>query len=538
MKTNWWKQATIYQIYPRSFQDTNGDGIGDLPGVTQRLDYLQFLGIEAIWLSPVYQSPNEDNGYDISDYEAIGSEYGTMADMLHLLTEANKREIKIIMDLVVNHTSSEHPWFQAALKDPTSKYHDFYVWRKGNKEELPNDLQSNFGGSAWTFVPTLGEYYLHLHAKEQPDLNWENPVLRKEIYRMMNFWIEKGVGGFRLDVIDLIGKEPDLLITKNGPKLHELLHEMNQQTFGPYDLVTVGETWGATPEIAELYSDPARKELSMVFQFEHINLDKQPGQRKWDLKPLDPQELHQVFAKWQTQLAGKGWNSLFWNNHDLPRIISRWGEDSEYRVVSGKMLAIYLFFLQGTPYIYQGEEIGMVNYPVRHIDEVDDIESRRMYAERLQEGYTQSELLRSINAKGRDNARHPMQWTAEPNAGFTTGVPWLPVGDARQINVEAALADPDSLFYTYKKLIQFRKEFPLLTEGSFETVDTENPTVLAHMRKDQEKKILVVVNFSQQLAQFPLSKIPYQIKELLIHNYQKELTDDLLPYEAYAIEIR
>lgn len=536
MKTNWWKKATIYQIYPRSFQDTNGDGIGDLPGITQRLDYLQFLGIEAIWLSPVYQSPNEDNGYDISDYEAIGPEYGTMTDMLYLITEAKKRKIKIIMDLVVNHTSSEHPWFQAALQNSTSKYHDFYVWRKGCEQAPPNDLQSNFGGSAWTFVPALGEYYLHLHAKEQPDLNWENPALRQEIYRMMNFWITKGVGGFRLDVIDLIGKEPDALITKNGPQLHKLLQEMNQETFGPYDLVTVGETWGATPEIAQLYSDPAREELSMVFQFEHINLDKQPGKRKWDLKVLDPQELHQVFAKWQTELAGKGWNSLFWNNHDLPRIISRWG-DEKYRVVSGKMLAIYLFFLQGTPYIYQGEEIGMLNYPISHIDEVDDIESRRMYAERLEMGYTKAELLRSINAKGRDNARHPMQWTSGEQAGFTTGVPWLPVGNADQINVEAALADPDSLFYTYQKLIQFRKELPILTEGTFTSVDTANTTVLAYTRTDQAKTLLVVVNFSREPAQFALSEMPYEVKEVLIHNYQKALTDALLPYEAYAVEL-
>ncbi|WP_170923013.1 glucan 1,6-alpha-glucosidase [Enterococcus sp. 7F3_DIV0205] len=537
MKTNWWKKATIYQIYPRSFQDTNADGIGDIKGIIQRLDYLALLGIEAIWLSPVYQSPNEDNGYDISDYEAIGSEYGTMEDMDNLIAEAQKRNIKIIMDLVVNHTSSEHPWFQSALQNPASEYHDFYIWRKGNESEKPNELQSNFGGSAWTFVPTLGEYYFHLHAKEQPDLNWENPVMRQEIYRMMNYWIEKGVGGFRLDVIDLIGKEPDQLITKNGPKLHELLQEMNRNTFGDYDLVTVGETWGATPEIAQLYSDESREELSMVFQFEHINLDKQTGKRKWDIKKLDPKELHQVFSKWQTELAGKGWNSLFWNNHDLPRIISRWGDDEKYRVISGKMLAIYLYFLQGTPYIYQGEEIGMINYPIKTIDEVDDIESRRMYDERINSGYTEEEIIESINAKGRDNARHPMQWDYSEQAGFTKGLPWLPVGNSNEINVEAALNDPNSLFYTYQKLIQLRKEMPIIIEGTFENIPTNDATVLAYIREYQGEQLLVVVNFSDLPAYFALGKTRV-IKETLIHNYEKEITDELLAYEAYAVSLK
>lgn len=537
MKTNWWKKATIYQIYPRSFQDTNADGIGDLKGIIQRLDYLSFLGIEAIWLSPVSQSPNEDNGYDISDYEAIGSEYGTMEDMDNLIAEAQKRNIKIIMDLVVNHTSSEHPWFQSALQNPMSEYHDFYIWRKGNERKRPNELQSNFGGSAWTFVPELGEYYFHLHAKEQPDLNWENPLMRQEIYRMMNYWIEKGVGGFRLDVIDLIGKEPDQLITKNGPKLHELLQEMNRNTFGDYDLVTVGETWGATPEIAQLYSDESREELSMVFQFEHINLDKQTGKRKWDIKKLDPKELHQVFSKWQTELAGKGWNSLFWNNHDLPRIISRWGNDQKHRVISGKMLAIYLYFLQGTPYIYQGEEIGMINYPIKTLDEVDDIESRRMYDERINSGYTEEEIITSINAKGRDNARHPMQWDASEQAGFTKGTPWLPVGNSTEINVEAALNDPNSLFYTYQKLIQLRKEMPIIIEGTFENIPTDDATVLAYIREYQGERVLVVVNFSDQPAHFVLGKTRI-IKEMIIHNYKKEITDELLAYEAYAVYLK
>ncbi|MGX7203707.1 glycoside hydrolase family 13 protein [Enterococcus pingfangensis] len=537
MKTNWWKKATIYQIYPRSFQDTNDDGIGDLQGIIQHLDYLEFLGIDAVWLSPIYQSPNEDNGYDISDYQVINPEYGTMNDVETLIKKAKKRNIRIIMDLVVNHTSSEHPWFQSAVHDPKSEFHNFYIWRKSYDEKPPNDLQSNFGGSAWTYVPDLGEYYFHLHAKEQPDLNWENPSMRQEIYRMMNFWIEKGVGGFRLDVIDLIGKEPDQSITKNGPKLHELLQEMNRCTFGNYDLVTVGETWGATPEIAQLYSNESRDELSMVFQFEHINLDKQVGKRKWDLKELDPKELHQVFSKWQTELADKGWNSLFWNNHDLPRIISRWGNDQEYRVLSGKMLAIYLYFLQGTPYLYQGEEIGMINYPVESIDEVNDIESRRMYDERINSGYTKEEIIASINVKGRDNGRHPMHWDDSKQAGFTTSIPWLPVGDSSEINVATALEDQTSLFYTYKKLIQFRKKFPVITEGSFESISTGDTAILAYIRRYKEETLLVVVNFSNESDHFLLDSTQ-QIKEILIHNYEKEISQTLLPYESYAVLLK
>lgn len=530
MKTNWWKQAVIYQIYPRSFQDTNGDGIGDLPGIIARLDYLKKLGVDAIWLSPVYASPNDDNGYDISDYEAIGSEYGTMADMDQLIEKAQQYGIKVIMDLVVNHTSDEHYWFQDAKINRNSPYHDYYVWRK-----TPNELESNFGGSAWTYVPEVDQYYLHLHSKKQPDLNWENPEVRQAIYQMMNFWLEKGIGGFRLDVIDLIGKQPDQRITKNGPRLHEFLNEMHQKTFGHYDVVTVGETWGATPEIAQLYSQAERDELSMVFQFEHINLDKQSGKRKWDLKTLDPQELHQVFSKWQLELAGKGWNSLFWNNHDLPRIISRWGNDRNYRVVSGKMLAIYLHFMQGTPYIYQGEEIGMINYPVKSIEEVDDIESRRMYDERSELGYSEEAILHSINAKGRDNARHPMQWDDSKNGGFTTGTPWLPVGDAQVINAKAALADSDSLFYTYQRLIRLRKELPVIVSGDYHVVETPDAKVLAYLRTLGDQKLLVVVNFSEETAHFSLSS--YLVKEILIHNYQKKLADLLLPYEAYAIII-
>ncbi|MDT2401808.1 alpha-glucosidase [Enterococcus avium] len=538
MSNNWWQKAVIYQIYPRSFQDSNGDGIGDLNGIIQRLDYLAFLGVDALWLSPVYSSPNDDNGYDISDYEAIGSEYGSMADMDRLIQEASQRKIKIIMDLVVNHTSDEHVWFQEALKGKDNPYHQFYVWRSPVDGGVPNDLQSNFSGSAWTYVPHLDEYYLHLHSKKQPDLNWENPQMKQAIWDMMNFWLAKGVGGFRLDVIDLIGKEPDRGITKNGPKLHDLLQEMNRHTFGKHDVVTVGETWGATPEIAELYSNPARNELSMVFQFEHINLDKQSGKRKWDLKPLNPQELHEVFSKWQTELDEKGWNSLFWNNHDLPRIISRWGDDSEeFRLVSGKMLAIYLHFMKGTPYIFQGEELGMINYPIKEIQEVDDIESIRMYNERLAQGYPESELIASINAKGRDNARHPMQWDRQLNAGFSSVEPWLPVHpNYPTVNVEDALADENSLFYTYKQLIQLRKKYDVIVYGNYRAIKTNNPLVLAYQRFDQNDVVTVVVNFSNTTQQYSL-EILLSDNERLIHNYleRSEQWHELAPYEAYAV---
>lgn len=538
MSNNWWQKAVIYQIYPRSFQDSNGDGIGDLNGIIQRLDYLAFLGVDALWLSPVYSSPNDDNGYDISDYEAIGSEYGSMADMDRLIQEAAQRKIKIIMDLVVNHTSDEHVWFQEALKGKDNPYHQFYVWRSPVDGGVPNDLQSNFSGSAWTYVPHLDEYYLHLHSKKQPDLNWENPQMKQAIWDMMNFWLAKGVGGFRLDVIDLIGKEPDRGITKNGPKLHDLLQEMNRHTFGKHDVVTVGETWGATPKIAELYSNPARNELSMVFQFEHINLDKQSGKRKWDLKPLNPQELHEVFSKWQTELDEKGWNSLFWNNHDLPRIISRWGDDSEeFRLVSGKMLAIYLHFMKGTPYIFQGEELGMINYPIKEIQEVDDIESIRMYNERLAQGYPESELIASINAKGRDNARHPMQWDRQLNAGFSSVEPWLPVHpNYPTVNVEDALADENSLFYTYKQLIQLRKKYDVIVYGNYRAIKTNNPLVLAYQRFDQNDVVTVVVNFSNTTQQYSL-EILLSDNERLIHNYPErpEQWHELAPYEAYAV---
>ncbi|HFU3862304.1 TPA: alpha-glucosidase [Streptococcus suis] len=532
-KTDWWKKSVIYQIYPRSFQDSNGDGAGDIRGIISRLDYLHELGIDAIWLSPVYQSPMDDNGYDISDYQGIAPEFGTMEDMEELIAEGHKRNIKIIMDLVLNHTSDEHFWFQEALKGPDNPYYDYYVWA-----DEPNELRSTFSGSAWEYVPHLNKYYLHQFSVKQPDLNWKNPALKQEIWDMINFWIEKGVGGFRLDVIDLIGKEPEKLITADGPTLHPLIQELNEKTFGAYDLVTVGETWSADPENAQLYSHPDRKEFSMIFQFEHVGLDQQEGKEKWDLAPLDPARLHNVLSKWQTELVGKGWNSLFWNNHDLPRAISRFGDDRPaFRELSGKMLAIYLHFMSGTPYIYQGEEIGMINTPITDINQADDIETRRMYAERIENGFTKEELITSINAKGRDNARRPMQWTGAEGAGFSTGQAWLAFGDTvKDINVEKALADKQSLFYTYQKLIALRKEYPCMSEGKYEVMETGNSSVMAYRKYDEQDDFIILVNFTSDEQAFEVSSEGYS---LFMYNYEEAafLAGQLLrPYEAIVLK--
>ena len=532
-KTDWWKKSVIYQIYPRSFQDSNGDGVGDIRGIICRLDYLHELGIDAIWLSPVYQSPMDDNGYDISDYQGIAPEFGTMEDMEELIAEGHKRNIKIIMDLVLNHTSDEHFWFQEALKGQDNPYYDYYVWA-----DEPNELRSTFSGSAWEYVPHLNKYYLHQFSVKQPDLNWKNPALKQEIWDMINFWIEKGVGGFRLDVIDLIGKEPEKLITADGPTLHPLIQELNEKTFGAYDLVTVGETWSADPENAQLYSHPDRKEFSMIFQFEHVGLDQQEGKEKWDLAPLDPARLHNVLSKWQTELVGKGWNSLFWNNHDLPRAISRFGDDRPaFRELSGKMLAIYLHFMSGTPYIYQGEEIGMINTPITDINQADDIETRRMYAERIENGFTKEELITSINAKGRDNARRPMQWTGAEGAGFSTGQAWLAFGDTvKDINVEKALADKQSLFYTYQKLIALRKEYPCMSEGKYEVMETGNSSVMAYRKYDEQDDFIILVNFTSDEQAFEVSSEGYS---LFMHNYEEAafLAGQLLrPYEAIVLK--
>lgn len=538
--TQWWQRAVIYQVYPQSFQDSNGDGIGDLKGLIQRLDYLQKLGIDAIWLSPVYRSPGQDNGYDISDYQAINPQFGTMADLEALIRQAKARDIRIIMDLVVNHTSDEHRWFKVSRQSRANPYRDYYIWRDGSATGgPPNAMKSTFSGSAWRRDEATGQYYLHLFGDKQPDLNWANPQVRQAIYKMMNFWISKGIGGFRMDVIDLIGKEPDRGIRENGPKLHPYLQEMNRATFGDTDLLTVGETWGATPSIAQQYADPKRHELSMVFQFEMMQLDQQ-NDDKWALRPLDPAALKQVLIKWQTAFDyTKGWNSLFWNNHDLPRIVSRWGNDQRYRVKSAKMFAILLHLLRGTPYVYQGEEIGMTNAPVASIVDVQDIESANMYREQMALGQSEKTVLTAINAKGRDNARTPMQWRDAPNAGFTTNQPWLRVNpNYHTINVAAALDDPDSIFYTYQQLIRLRHENDVIVNGRFEAIQNLAPAVMAYYRVLGDTRWLVVVNLSEKRQPLDLND---QLEKTIVTNDAplQSLTDQTLqPYQAFAAIVR
>ena len=529
----WWKDTVVYQIYPRSFQDSNGDGIGDIRGIIQRLPYLEELGVGALWLSPVCRSPQDDNGYDISDYQDIDPMFGTLDDMEELIQKAKECGIRIIMDLVLNHTSDEHRWFREARKSKDNPYHDYYVWRDGKESKLPNDMESVFGGPAWEWVPELGQYYFHQFSVKQPDLNWENPKVRREIYDMILWWMDKGVGGFRLDVIDQIAKEPDLKITNNGPRLHEFIRELSKDTFQKGDLITVGEAWGADTERAKLYSNPDGSEFSMVFQFEHIGLDQQEGKTKWDLSPLPFVKLKKTLAKWQTELAGQGWNSLFWNNHDLPRIVSRWGNDGKYRVESAKMLASVLHGMQGTPYIYQGEELGMTNVHFDDISQYKDIETLHMYEERMEEGYSEEEVMASIYAKGRDNARTPMQWDESRHAGFTKGTPWIAVNpNYREINAAREMADPDSVFRYYQKLIRLRKEYPVFADGVFSLLLEEDEQIFAYTRTDEESELLVWANFTDRPAQCTWPE-EWKEAEVLLSNYDSSMkANELRPYET------
>ncbi len=532
----WWQKKVVYQIYPRSFQDSNGDGIGDIKGIISRLDYLEDLGIELLWLSPVYASPNDDNGYDISDYYTIMSEFGTMEDMDELIAEGKKRNIKLVMDLVANHTSDEHAWFiEAKAKGEKSPYYDYYVWREGTVDTLPNELMSTFGGNAWEYCEERKQYYLHLFSKKQPDLNWENADMRADIYKMICYWLDKGIAGFRLDVIDLIGKQPDKLITGNGPKLHDYIQEMTQQTFSKYDAFTVGETWGATAEIARKYSNPDKSELSMVFQFEQVAIGQEPGKSKWDERVWHFKELTDIFAKWQIQLADQGWNSLFWSNHDLPRAVSFYGntETEEKRVLSAKMLATLLHGLQGTPYIYQGEEIGMTNVKFESIEEYDDIEILNMYNERRAKGETDEQILKDVYRVGRDNARTPMQWDTTTNAGFSKGKPWIGMNENYQtINVETARKDENSIFHHYKTLINLRKTYDVFTDGTFTELNAQNEEVFVYQRENGAEKMWVIVNTSNTQQQYQLMEQP--TGEILLTNYKenKRLTTALEPFEA------
>ncbi|EPR4992617.1 glycoside hydrolase family 13 protein [Vibrio navarrensis] len=543
METKWWHDAVVYQIYPRSFCDSNNDGIGDINGIISKLDYLQQLGVNVLWLSPVYKSPMDDNGYDISDYQDIAAEFGTMDEMKTLLAEAKQRDIKIVMDLVVNHTSDEHPWFIEAKKSKDNPYRDYYIWRDAKPDgSAPDELGSIFGGSAWQWDETTQQYYFHLFSKRQPDLNWENPKVQQEVHQMMNWWIEQGIGGFRLDVIDLIGKEIDKGITGNGPRLHPLLQEMNRATFGDKDLLTVGETWGATPEIAKLYSDPARHELSMVFQFEHITLTWQHGD-KWNPIPLDLKQFKQVLTKWQTELADQGWNSLFWNNHDLPRVVSKYGNDRELRVESAKMLATALHFLKGTPYIYQGEEIGMTNVAFDSLQQYKDIETLNFYQVKTQSGVSHEHMMQAIHENSRDNARTPMQWSNAPHAGFSQVEPWIETNpNYGAINVEQALADQNSIFYHYQKLIQLRKAHPAIVYGDFTPLFEDHDSVFAYLRKHQDETLLVINNFSETALSVELPEaLRNQSVECLICNYeakqQLDVTLSLKPYESLAFKL-
>ena len=531
----WWENAVVYQIYPKSFQDSNGDGYGDIRGIISRLDYLKDLGIDAVWISPMYCSPQADNGYDISDYQDIDPMFGTMDDMEEMIREAGKRGIKIIMDLVLNHTSDEHRWFLEAVKGKENPYHDYYVWRDGEEGVYPNDMKSTFGGPAWEWVPELKQYYFHQFSVKQPDLNWENPKVRREIYDMILWWMDKGVGGFRLDVIDQIAKEPDLGITNNGPRLHEFLRELSRETCQKGNLITVGGAWGATPEIAKKYSNPDGSEFSMVFQFEHMVMDQEEGKEKWDLAPLPFVKLKKCMEKWQTELYEKGWNSLFWDNHDLPRIVSRWGDDGAYRVPSAKMLAAVLHGMQGTPYIYQGEELGMTNVRFDSIEEYRDIETLNMYYERLDAGYDKKDIMESIYAKSRDNARTPMQWSAQRNAGFTTGTPWLGLNpNYSEINAEKEINDPDSVYQFYRRLIELRKTCPVFTDGKFELLLPEDEQIFAYTRTDQETEMLVCANFKREPSACPLLA-QWKDAEVLIHNYEEKIGKDLRPYEAVIL---
>lgn len=529
-KKDWWKSAVVYQIYPRSFQDTTGSGVGDIPGIVRRLDYLQTLGVDVIWLSPVCASPQVDNGYDISDYQDIDPLFGTLEDMRTLIREGKRRGIGIMMDLVFNHTSDQHRWFQQACQSRENPYHDYYVWRDGTPDRLPNDMQAVFGGPAWEWVPQVQQYYFHQFAPQQPDLNWENPALRREIYDMILWWMDQGVEGFRLDVIDQIAKEPDRKITNNGPRLHEFLRELSAETFQKGCLVTVGEAWGADIPRAKLYSAPNGSELSMVFQFEQMCLDQQPGKEKWDLAPLPFVKMKQSFARWQRELHGCGWNSLFLDNHDLPRIVSRWGNDGQYRARSAKLLATMLHGMQGTPYIYQGEELGMTNIQLP-IEQYRDVEIQNFYRKRMAEGYPEAEVLRSIYAKGRDNARTPMQWDDTSNAGFTTGTPWLPVNpNYTTVNAGAELTDPDSVFAYYQKLIALRKQYPVFVDGDFTLREEEHPCLFVYERALGKEQLLVVCNFGDESTPWTLPE-GWENAETLIENLPAQ-TGTLQPWEA------
>ena len=541
VERKWWHTATVYQVYPRSFCDSDGDGVGDIPGIISKLDYLQALGISVIWLSPIYTSPMDDNGYDISDYQGIAPEFGTLADFDRLVAEGRKRGIGIILDLVVNHTSDEHPWFREARRSKHNSYRDYYIWRAPSPEGgPPNDLTSSFGGPAWTLEPQTQEYYLHLFSRRQPDLNWESPKVRAEIYRMMNWWLDRGISGFRMDVIDLIGKQIDAGITTDGPHLHDYLQEMNRATFGNRDVLTVGEAWSATPASALLYSGRDRAELSMVFQFEHVTQFWDETFGKWRPKPFDLVALKTVIGKWQTALANDGWNSLFWGNHDLPRAVSRYGDTTGYHVESAKMLATVLHLLKGTPYVYQGEEIGMTNVPFIRIDQYKDIETLNMHRLHIEAGLSPEDFIRGANESGRDNARTPMQWSAGPQGGFTTGTPWIEVNpNYATVNTEAQITDDRSVWNHYRTLIELRKQHEIIVYGDYRSWLDQHLDVFVYARMLGTQQLIVIANFRPKEVAVTMPDELQRRGRCLITNYSEidviGETVTLRPYEAFAL---
>lgn len=554
MEKRWWKESIVYQIYPRSFKDSNGDGIGDLNGITEKMDYLQKLGINVLWLSPVYQSPNDDNGYDISDYQAIMDEFGTMEDFDRMLAAAHEHGIKLVMDLVVNHTSDEHPWFIESQKSVDNPYRDYYIWRPGKDGKEPNNWGSCFSGPAWKYDEKTDMYYLHLFSRKQPDLNWDNPKVRQEVFDMMNWWLDKGVDGFRMDVISLISKKPDLPDgpvgingyasfnePANGPHVHEYLQEMREKVLNNADIITVGECSGVTLEEAKKYARSDEKELNMVFQFEHMDVDAD-GSNKWTDKKMDLRDMKEVLTKWQKGLEEIAWNSLFWENHDQPRSVSRFGNDSsQYRELSAKMLATCLHMIQGTPYVYQGQELGMTNVPFQSVEDFRDLDSINAYHELVedQKVFSKEEMMRYLRYKSRDNARTPFQWDDSENAGFTTGTPWIMVNpNYKEINAKAELADPNSVFYYYQKLIQLRKEKEIIVYGTYDLLLPESEELYVYTRTLGEEKLLVVCNFSENEVEL---EIPEEFRKgsYLISNYETrpvENTMKIRAYESFVVE--
>ena len=555
MEKRWWKESVVYQIYPRSFCDSNGDGIGDLNGITSKFDYLKELGIDVIWLSPVYKSPNDDNGYDISDYQAIMDEFGTMEDFDRMLAAAHERGIKIMMDLVVNHTSDEHKWFIESRKSTDNPYRDYYIWRPAKEDgSLPNNWGSCFSGPAWEYDKTTDMYFLHLFSKKQPDLNWDNPVVRQEVFDMMNWWLDKGIDGFRMDVISLISKRPGLPdgtlglngyatfdIAANGPHVHEYLQEMRQKALNNADTITVGECAGVTLEEAKKYARSDEKELNMVFQFEHMDVDGDEKAGKWTTRKMDLRDMKEILTRWQKGLQDIAWNSLYWENHDQPRSVSRFGNDSdEYREISAKMLATCLHMMQGTPYVYQGEELGMTNCPFNTLENFRDLESINAFHELTEQGKkTEEEMMAAISYKGRDNARTPMQWDDSTYAGFSTAQPWIMVNpNYTKINAKDQVNREDSVFKYYQKLISLRHNSDLIVYGTYDLLLADDPDIYAYTRTLDDDKLIVYCNFSDNTREVELPE-EFTNGKILISNYNDAAVNTkitLRPYEAIVIQ--